>query len=440
MTKILSNKSNIDLDYPICRPSLDLDFTQERLDPRITFSRGSIGTRVNRNRLIETVSANQPRFDFDPVTGECKGLLIEESRSNLVTYSEDFSNVAWVKSQSSIVASSIVSPSGSTSFKLVENTVSGVGHFITQGSITKLSNAVLTLTIFAKAAERQYFGLVINSSSTGFGSRYGAEFNLGNGTASEHDSAQGTYSSGSFSIQPYPNGWYRCTITCTTSTDAQSQVRIFTFRDANQWTSAASYAGDGTSGIYVWGAQLEAGSFPTSYIPTTASTVTRSAEIAEMTGRNFSSWYNQTEGTLFVVASPSTNGAYSGFIYLLGTDFNNGIIYLRQSDYQPVFRIRSGQRDEYSKTINGAVGFGQIWRNVVALKSAISFKTNDFNSFVSGVPITGSRATAGTLPTFTGPLYLGGLNAGSNSLNGTISRLTYYPRALKPNQLQYLTQ
>ncbi len=77
MTKIISNKSNIDLDYPICRPSLDLDFTQEVLDPRITFSRGTIGTRVNRNRLIETVSANQPRFDFDPVTGECKGLMIE---------------------------------------------------------------------------------------------------------------------------------------------------------------------------------------------------------------------------------------------------------------------------------------------------------------------------------------------------------------------------
>ena len=73
MSKILIGRGDTDLDYPICRPSLDLDFTQERLDPRITFTRGSIGTRVNRNRLIETVSANQPRFDYDPVTGECKG-------------------------------------------------------------------------------------------------------------------------------------------------------------------------------------------------------------------------------------------------------------------------------------------------------------------------------------------------------------------------------
>jgi hypothetical protein len=297
MTKIISNKSNIDLDCPVVRPSLDLDFTQEELDPRITFTRGSIGTRVNRNRLIETVATNQPRFDYDPISGECKGLLIEESRQNLLTYSEDFSNAVWTKSQSSIITTSIVAPNGSTTYKLVENTVSGAGHFITQGSITKLSNAVLTLTIFAKAAERQYFGLVINSFSTGFGSRYGAEFNLGNGTASEHDSAQGTYTSGSYSITPYPNGWYRCRITCTTSTDAQTQVRIFTFRDANQWTSSSSYSGDGTSGIYVWGAQLETGAFPTSYIPTTASTVTRSADLASMTGTNFSSWYNQSEGT-----------------------------------------------------------------------------------------------------------------------------------------------
>ena len=68
MPKIISNKSNVDLDYPVVRPSLGLDFTQEELDPRITFSRGSIGTRVNRNRLIETVDANQPRFDYDPAT------------------------------------------------------------------------------------------------------------------------------------------------------------------------------------------------------------------------------------------------------------------------------------------------------------------------------------------------------------------------------------
>jgi hypothetical protein len=429
MTKILSNKSNIDLDYPICRPSLDLGFTQEELDPRITFSRGSIGTRVNRNRLIETVSANLPRFDYDPVTGECKGLLIEESRTNLLTYSEDFSQGVWTKHNSSINSNVITAPDNtSNATKLIENT-SNVQHMVYR-NLTSAVNTTYTFSFFAKSAERQY--VLASFSGGGLSGDCVVGVSLIDGSVTTtSNSPENT------SVTKLPNGWYRITLTKTTPSASAFQPRILISRTGS---SSQTYQADGTSGVYIWGAQLEAGAFPTTYIPTIASTVTRSADNASMTGTNFSSWYNQSEGTLFVVASPSTNGAYSGFIYLLGTDFNNGITYLRQSDYQPVFRIRSGQRDEYSKAINGAVGFGQIWRNAVALKSAISFKTNDFNSFVSGVPITGSRATAGTLPTFTGPLYLGGLNAGSNSLNGTISRLTYYPRALKPNQLQYLTQ
>jgi hypothetical protein len=384
MTKIISNKSNVDLDYPVVRPSLDLDFTQEELDPRITFTRGSIGTRVNRNRLIETVATNQPRFDYDPISGECKGLLIEESRQNLLTYSEDFSNAVWTKSQSSIITTSIVAPNGSTTYKLVENTVSGAGHFITQGSITKLSNAVLTLTIFAKAAERQYFGLVINSFSTGFGSRYGAEFNLGNGTASEHDSAQGTYTSGSYSITPYPNGWYRCRITCTTSTDAQTQVRIFTFRDANQWTSSSSYSGDGTSGIYVWGAQLETGAFPTSYIPTTASTVTRSADLASMTGTNFSSWYNQSEGTFYISGNASYVFQRSfGASIFNNASFNDNRITIRMGN---TF-IRAGAEQ--------FVVYPQASKN--NWKLSFGLKQNDIMFVLDGTKFTADKNA--TLPT-----------------------------------------
>ena len=435
MTKILSNKSNIDLDYPVVRPSLDLDFTQEVLDPRITFSRGSIGTRVNRNRLIETVSANQPRFDYDPVTGECKGLLIEESRTNSLTYSSDFSQSVWTKTRSNILSNAAIAPDGTnTAFKLYNDTTVNASHRLTSTAIVTAGLALPTGSIFVKAAEySRVLMSVIRDNGTAFAGLEVA-FDLKTGTIITNLG----YSGVTGRIEPYGNGWYRISVISTVAATTNYAIRINLLNVF--LSSAGTYSGDNTSGIYVWGAQLEAGSFPTSYIPTTASIVPRSADNAQMTGTNFSSWYNSSEGTLFVVASPSTNGAYSGFIYLLGTDFNNGITYLRQSDYQPVFRIRSGQRDEYSKAINGAVGFGQIWTNAIALKSAISFKTNDFNSFVSGVPITGSRATAGTLPTFTGPLYLGGLNAGSNSLNGTISRLTYYPRALKPNQLQYLTQ
>jgi hypothetical protein len=442
MTKILSNKSNIDLDYPICRPSLDLDFTQEVLDPRITFSRGSIGTRVNRNRLIETVSANQPRFDFDPVTGECKGLLIEETRTNLLTYSEDFTNANWSKSQSSIITTSIVAPNGSTAYKLVENTVSGVGHFINQGSITKLSNAILTFTIFAKAAERQYLGLVINSFSTGFVNRYGAEFNLGNGTVSEHDPAQSSYTNGSYSITPYPNGWYRCRITCTTSTDAQSQVRIFTFRDTNQWTSAGSYAGDGTSGFYIWGAQLEQGttatlaSFPTSYIPTdgTPGGKPRSADNASMTGTNFSSWYNQTEGTLFAKWSyPFTPSAFPGVANLQTSSATNNAITITTNRFN---HNRFGSAGSNVRIFD-IQNTKDLSPNFVAL-SAIAYITNTANTYISYSGTGDIGRVSKNVPIVSIDRLLIGNNQ-NGILSGHIRRITYYPKKLKDNQLQFLT-
>ena len=428
MTLIRDGFQSADLDIPVVLPTLNLDFANSQsLDERITFSRGSIGTFMNKNGLIETAAANIPRFDYDPISGECKGLLIEESRQNLLTYSEDFSNAAWTKSQSSIITTSIIAPNGSTAYKLVENTVSGVGHYFTQSSISKTSNAVLTLTIFAKAAERQYLGLVINSASTGFGNRYGAEFNLGNGTVSEHDPAQGTYSSGSYSITPYPNGWYRCRITCTTSTDAQSQVRIFTFRDTNQWTSSSAYAGDGTSGIYVWGAQIEAGSFPTSYIPTSGSTVTRSADNASMTGTNFSSWYNQNEGTFYI----SGNASYVFQRSFGASIFNNSAF----ADNR--ISIRMGNTFIRAGAEQFAV-YPQASRD--KWKLSFGLKQNDATFALDGSRFATDKNV--TLPSNLDTLEFGKVENVSSGLflNGTISRFTYYPKALSPAQLQYLTQ
>ena len=308
MTKILTNKSSTNIDYPICRPSLDLDFTQEVLDPRITFSRGSIGTRVNRNRLIETISANQPRFDYDPVTGECKGLLIEESRSNSLLYSADTSNAAWGGKSTVIIGSTITAPDGTnTAYKVIENT-SNVIHNTNQ-SVGTISGTY-TVSCFVKAGER-YRGYI---QIFGAGGNVRAAFNLKTGTI--------TGGSGTNTITPYPNGWYRVTSTGT-FTSATAACYLVIYND----NGVGTYTGDGSSGLYFWGAQVEAGAFPTSYIPTTASTVTRTADLASITGTNFSSWYNSSEGTLYASAAPSTNAAYSGYIYSLGTDFNNSILF-----------------------------------------------------------------------------------------------------------------
>ena len=411
MTKILSNKSNIDLDYPICRPSLDLDFTQEILDPRITFSRGSIGTRVNRNRLIETVSANQPRFDYDPVTGECKGLLIEESRSNLVDYSEDFSNVIWNKTSSSIQTNVITAPDGNTTAdKLIINGGINGGYVIRDVSIT--SGTTYTASCFVKAAEFSSFTLLFQSNA--FGSNINARFNLSTGTLGVIDAGA------TASIQAFPNGWYRCIATATATATISSGVQ---FR--------VSLRGDGTSGICIWGAQLEAGAFPTSYIPTTASTVTRSADNASMTGTNFSSWYNQTEGTVFCVYKNNT------------TDFTTrkNVYSITSPNYAIELRSPNAGSSSLRFSYNGQFNSipNQISASLNQRKTAFSFNQNKHYAYIDSVYVVPSNLNQLNDNTKNSLLIGNRLISATDYLNGTISRLTYYPRALKPNQLQFLT-
>ena len=404
MTKILRNKSNIDLDYPICRPSLDLDFTQEELDPRITFSRGTIGTRVNRNRLIETVPANVPRFDYDPVTGECKGLLIEESRQNLLTYSEDFSNASWARNNQNINTNVITAPDGTlTADKLITINASPTHDLF---KTPNLSSNTYTLSIFAKAAEQNLMRLRIDDGVIG----RNAIFNLTTGTVSSSNNVT------SSSIIQYPNGWYRCSITVTTN------IINVVFNTPYPWS------GDGTSGLYIWGAQVEAGAFPTSYIPTTASTVTRSADNASMTGTNFSSWYNQTEGTLFVNALTKSTQDGSGLLTL-----DNG----SAADYMRITRGFSKFEFLISKLIgNQLYSVNNIVTNV-PFKGIASYKTNYITLSFNGASVLTDNAAL--LPDAANRIRIG-FGYYQTYLNGTISRFTYYPRALKPNQLQLLTQ
>ena len=169
-----------------------------------------------------------------------------------------------------------------------------------------------TWSVFAKAAEYSYLGISLYD-----GTYYRATFNLSNGTASNIDNATAN-------ITPYANGWYRCSITATTTANLKNNVNYVDafWPYATDVTTGSNQTGDGTSGVYVWGPQLEVGSFPTSYVTTgdSTSTVTRAQDIAKITGTNFSDFYNQTEGTFFVEAD-TINPVYNDGI--TGHDNNN---------------------------------------------------------------------------------------------------------------------
>ena len=412
MSIIRQGFESADLDVPVVLPTLNLDFANSQsLDKRITFSRGSIGTRVNRNGLIETIPANQPRFDFDPVTGECRGLLIEESRANLIVGSNSFGGG---DSNYGITASAAVSPDGTTNASLIYEKTTNNFKIHSVGFTAVIGTSYCASAFVKYAGSKLYARLKVGSTNT-------IIINLTNGAILS--------STGTCGVIPYPNGWYRIySIFTATSTSENLQLFLMNYNGA-----LSQYQGDGSSGYYVYGMQAEAGAFPTSYIPTTASTVTRSVDNAQMTGTNFSSWFNSTEGTIYTQAKSiaTISGATRRFL-----EFVNG---------SGTERYLLG----YNTTSNArflvtALGVNQADISVTAspsngVKMCVSYATNNFSSAVNGT--LGTRDVAGLVSnpiriTFGSDPFL---NA-NTILSGTISRLTYYPKALSPSQLQYLTQ
>ena len=407
--------------YPSVLPSLNLDFANSRvLDPRVSFTRASASTYVGSDGLIKTAATNEPRFDHNPATRESLGLLVEEQRTNLLTYSEDFTNAAWAPLLSATTGNVIAAPNGATT---ADKLVSGSGS---QGQITHTTamtaSTVFTYSVFAKKAEWDFLLLRLKGND---GVDSGAYFNLTTGTIDT------TESDNTATIQNFGNGWYRCSITRTSGSGATTtRQRLIPTNAKNTWST-----GDGTSGIYLWGAQLEAGAFPTSYSPTTSAAATRAADVAQITGTNFSSWYRQDEGTVLV--SATTNATHRGsnsFPRKLtvsdGTN-NNSI-----EDY---YRVTGSYTDTGYRVDTAGVSQAQFDTNNQrnSQTSVIGYAANNFAFAVGGT--VNNTDSFGTVPTTTS-LRLGQRMDGSMPLNGTIRRLVYWPQRLPNSTLQAITQ
>jgi hypothetical protein len=402
-------------------PSLLLQFAgATTLDPRITFTRASTATFTGSDGLIQSAAINTPRFDYDPVTLAPKGLLIEEQRTNLLTYSEQFDDAAWTKTRSSITANAILSPDGTQDAdKLVEDSTASNTHQI-QRSVSYTSGTTYTRTLYAKAGERTGFRFQFPSSA--FTSGLNAYFDLSNGTVAS------VTSPATASITSVGNGWYRCTATATaTATASGTEISCgLTISGTNP-----TYSGDGTSGLYIWGAQLEAGAFATSYIPTVASQVTRSSDSAVMTGTNFTSWYVQNDGTFFAEFIPSSSivTPERGVISVDST-------FARGHYFHLTTQLSTRTRDASGTYITTSVSFSP---NQVQRMAGIWAQTIR-NLCVNGGTVF-ANTTSATVPTNT-QFVIGDQQIQGSSprqLNGTIRRIAYYPTRLTNAQLQAIT-
>ena len=350
-----------------------------------------------------------------------KGLLIEESRTNLLTYSEQVNSWGSPVNCTVAVDAGVAPDNNNTADKLIESGISGA-HYLSASSITYsyTSGLAYTRSCFIKQSGRKLVSVYLPATNFASAGRT-AIFNVANGTVYSVESGV------TATITPSSNGFYRCSITATANTTSSGHVGGSALYDDS---GNASYLGDGVSGAYIWGAQLEAGSFPTSYIPTVASQVTRAADVAVMTGTNFSSWYNQNEGTVYA-EYVSAGGVTPCAVSIDDATSNNRIQVRRGASIISAtasFRMVVGGV--------GAVDSTLITSVQTLFKQAAAIKAGDQASASNGSLF--SFTPYASIPTVT-QLNIGN-GIASNPVNGHIKRITYFNKRLANSVLQYLTR
>lgn len=389
----------------------------------ITFTRSTTATFVGSNGLIQSAAIDAPRFDFSPVTLAPLGILIEEQRVNLLLRSEDFLTT-WIEDNSSVDVNVGNAPSGAMAAdKLIADNgvdLTTIGNGVVRQTVNYAAGATLTFSVFAKEAEFDRIEMFF-SEGTGTGNRAQVTYSLVDGSIVTAAAVVGTFTSPSSTSTSFGNGWYRFTLTFTTGSGASGRARL-AVRDSGTTT------GNGTSGILIWGAQVEAGSFATSYIPTVASTVTRTADSAAITGANFPPWFNASEGTIVVsgdsVRPLGSSPATRIFQFDDGTTADN----IRTGGLSTL-QVVDGGVTQASIAPTPSIPF-----DGTVFKFASAYRLNDFATVTTGAVATD---TSGTIPTLT-QLSLGGSPLAGGLLNGHIRNVTYYPTRLTDAQLQAL--
>ena len=343
-----------------------------------------------------------------------KGLLIEEQRTNLITYSEQFDNAAWTKTGlnafgSGSVANTVATndPSGGNTAEFIQESTANTRHEVAQ-TITA-ANGVYTHVCYIKAGGRTSALLSMSDGTSGDAS-WG--FNLSTGQLITYAIGVGSWTNITATINAIGNGWYRCSVTATKNAGSSVIAKVLCFNGSN-----FSYTGDGTSGIYIWGAQLETGAFATSYIPTVASQVTRAADNASMIGNNFARWYNPTSGTVLVKYDYLATGSRTALEFSDGTS-NNSMRYASDALYTG------------TQVVTGGVVQANLIPAFSVAKTPYSLSGSySRNNFIA--VDTGDAAdfdNSGTVPV-TSLVRLGN-DVSNNYLNGHIAGFAYFNRAL----------
>jgi hypothetical protein len=378
---------------------------------------------TNYQPVLLTAAAGTARFDFNPVSGESLGLMKESESTNLVLRSEEFDNAYWTKLNTTISANTIVAPDGTlTGDKIIANSGNSVKYI--DRAITTVASTTYSWSVYLKAGEYTSAVVYFISGTTPF-ENCTVTVDLLTGTLTGGAGNAGATYVGSTSTN-VGNGWWRISLTGSIGTKTNMLVRVYP-------NIISTFTGNDWSGLYLWGAQLEAATNASSYIPTTATEVIRLRDDISMTGTNFSSWFNNAQGTMLLdIIKPNTepSNRFSAALFTSTTNYIGLDYGVNPSQAGVGYWRSSGTITTVAAPAVDMTGGG---------KYILTYTANDLTITAQGASVA-SAVPATVIPT------MGQLNLGTQT-GSTFERtliyfrkVAYYDVRLPNAQLQSLTR
>jgi hypothetical protein len=374
---------------------------------------------IDNVSVKEVIENDVPRLDYSGAS--CASLLLESQRTNLITYSESFSNSYWAKTRATISANQIVSPDGSVTADSLTATDTSE-NYCQQNVNSTVSGSQQTVSFFVKKGTSDFCHIFLWNVPNNGARQW---FDLTSGSVGTSTTFGSTVSVDSAEMINYGNGWYRCIVVFNNS---NTNIRI-AISASNSNGSVLSTIG---KKIYIWGAQLEVGSYPTSYIPSNSgSSTTRSADVCNNAGT--SATFNDSEGVLFAeIAALADDLTYRLISIESTSDAANNFIYLGYNNSSNTVRTRM-------EVAGSAVTDMQfiLSDETQFNKCAVKWKQNDFALWVNGVEV----ATDSYVSTFSSnTLNRLSFNRNSNlEFEGKTKQLMTFNEALSDEELSDLT-
>ena len=411
-------------NYPSIRPSMLLDFANSgRVHPLIQCVRASTATCYGPDGRLRVVGNNMPRITWNPATRRCEGLLVEESRTNISTVSDNLLAPEWngLLGVAATVSPLVPAPDGSSSAVLVTQTKASTSHRLRRvAGVTFAADTTYCLSVYLKSAGRRFVGVWCFSAR--FTENKCAVFDLQLGVVKD---VIGTGTKAA--IVPCGDGWYRCTVRTPAVTIAGVSGFDPCVLYSDDGTNQVYNADNETDGVYVWGVQLEAGSFETSHISAGATAVTRAADLVSL-----NTALSLRRGAVIAEIIAPDIDAYWPHVFGLWGDnvVNNSHRMMFNAVGSASLRVRF-----YTEA------------NAITLSTAVPGSLTKMGmSYTPGSTLAACNGTVGTsaisfsAPDAKGVLGIGCQYAGAAAfLNSTIQRIALFERDLSAAQLQRLT-